>query len=290
MDDRVRVGLVGAGPWAEYFHAPMLSRGPGTQLAGVWTRRREAAERLARAHGTVAFHSFDELLDHCDAVAFSVPPQVQVELGVAAAQRGKAILLEKPLAADLASAEEFASAVNRAGSTSQVMFTWRYAEQGRAALAAMPSARVIGARGAFVLGSLLGGPYATPWRLEGGGVLDLAPHLLDYLDAALGPITSISGHGDRIKWAGFLIDHEGGAVSDVSISASTPLEPMLAGVQIYTETGVVSFDANSWSTESSWSTVATEFAQTARGVPHPLDVNRGLYVQRLVERAESVLS
>jgi predicted dehydrogenase len=43
----IRVGLVGAGPWAGMFTAPMLASAPGMSLAAVWTRRPAAAEALA---------------------------------------------------------------------------------------------------------------------------------------------------------------------------------------------------------------------------------------------------
>ena len=43
MSDRVAVGLVGAGGWADLVHAPTLAAGPQTRLAGVWARRPEAA-------------------------------------------------------------------------------------------------------------------------------------------------------------------------------------------------------------------------------------------------------
>ena len=94
----VRVGLVGAGPWAGMFHAPMLSADAGTTLAAVWSRRPEAAEQLATAHGATAASSFGDLLSRCDAVAFSVPPDVQAELAPTAALAGKHLILEKPLA------------------------------------------------------------------------------------------------------------------------------------------------------------------------------------------------
>ena len=113
VSEPVRVGLVGAGPWASIMHGPMLAAGPETRLSGVWARRPEAAAALAADLGTVAAGSFDELLDGCDAVAFAVPPQVQAELGVRAAQAGKALLLEKPIALDLAGAQRLADAVER---------------------------------------------------------------------------------------------------------------------------------------------------------------------------------
>lgn len=41
--DPVRVGLIGAGPWARDMHAPMLAAGPETVLTAVWARRPDAA-------------------------------------------------------------------------------------------------------------------------------------------------------------------------------------------------------------------------------------------------------
>ncbi|MGH9299977.1 MAG: Gfo/Idh/MocA family protein, partial [Acidimicrobiales bacterium] len=104
MQAPLPVGLVGAGPWASVAHAPMLAAGPHTELAGIWARRPEAAEELARRHGTRAFGELDALLEACEAVAFAVPPDVQPELAARAARAGKAILLEKPLALSPSSA------------------------------------------------------------------------------------------------------------------------------------------------------------------------------------------
>ncbi|MEV4899544.1 Gfo/Idh/MocA family oxidoreductase, partial [Nonomuraea sp. NPDC055795] len=77
----VRVGLVGAGPWAEMAHAPMLAQSPEIEFAGVWARRPEAAARL----GAPVFERIEDLFDACEAVCFCVPPAVQAELGVKAA-------------------------------------------------------------------------------------------------------------------------------------------------------------------------------------------------------------
>src|SRR4029453_16729054 len=97
----VAVGLVGAGPGARVMHARMLSRGPETRLAGIWSRNRDAASALASEVGTVAVDSYDELLELCEAVDFAVPPDVQAHLAGRAARAGKALMLEKPLGLDL---------------------------------------------------------------------------------------------------------------------------------------------------------------------------------------------
>ncbi|WP_233158296.1 Gfo/Idh/MocA family protein, partial [Actinokineospora bangkokensis] len=136
MTDRpLRVGLVGAGPWAGTVHGPGLAAHPDTELTCVWARRPGAAEELARSLGTTTAPTVDDLLDRVDAVAFAVPPAVQGELAVRAAAAGKHVVLEKPLADSLESAERVAAAVAEAGVASVVVFIRRFAPETRQWLA-----------------------------------------------------------------------------------------------------------------------------------------------------------
>ena len=129
-------------------HAPMLAAGPETVLTAVWARRPEAARRVAGPLGAAVAGSPEELFDGCEAVAFAVPPAVQAPLAVRAARAGKALLLDKPLGADLAAARAVAEAVAEAGVVSQLVLTKRYHPATRAFLA---RARVQGHRGPLVL-------------------------------------------------------------------------------------------------------------------------------------------
>ena len=95
----LRVGLVGAGPWAKLCHVPMLEEHPDIRLVGGWARRPEAMATLVGPERTV--RSYDELLDQVEAVVFCVPPDVQAELAPEAAARGRHLFLEKPLAFDV---------------------------------------------------------------------------------------------------------------------------------------------------------------------------------------------
>jgi len=285
----LRVGLVGAGPWARFVHAPMLARHPRTALAGVWARRPEAAAELAAEHGSAAAASFDELLGSCDAVAFAVPPDVQAEMGVVAARAGKALLLEKPIALDVDAATRLADAVGEAGVGSQIVLTWRYTEAVRGFLAAVAEAEPIGGRGHFLAGAALGGPFATPWRAEQGPLMDLGPHLLDTLDAALGPVVGLRAHGDRSRWVGLLLEHESGLVSEASLTARSGVAPSRAGVEVHTEAGVIEVDAAAAAGPDAFVTVVDELVATAAGTPHPLDATRGLHLQRLLAAAAADL-
>jgi predicted dehydrogenase len=173
----------------------MLAGNPNTRLAGVWARRPEAARELAAAHGATAFDSLDAMFAASEAVAFAVPPDVQADLAVRAARAGKHLLLEKPIAGDVAGAEALVEAIDRAGVRSMVLLTWRYAGAVRSFLAETAVFRPFGGRALFVSGAFLGGHFATPWRLARGALVDLGPHVIDLLDAALGRVTAVDATG-----------------------------------------------------------------------------------------------
>jgi predicted dehydrogenase len=286
----VAVGLVGAGPWARLVHGPVLAAGPETALVGVWARRAEASAELAERLGARSFDRYDDLLDACEVVAFAVPPAVQAELAAVAAKRGKALLLEKPIADDLAGAERLADAVAEAGVVSQVVLSWRYASVVRAFLDDARSFGAFGGRGVFVSGALLGGPFATPWRLERGALLDLGPHVIDLLDAALGPVVGVRAHGDSLGWTGLLLEHEDGRVSEASLCATAAIDPHIAGVTLYGRDGALEIDCASAVGVEAFAVLRSELAEAVTsGRSHPLDVRRGLHLQRVIAQAEADL-
>src|SRR5690349_2937387 len=92
----LKVGLVGAGPWARMVTGPVLAAGPQTCVTGVWSRTGAHAEALAAQLRVDAYDDLDALLATCDAVAIAVAPGAQPEYAVRAARAGKTLLLEKP--------------------------------------------------------------------------------------------------------------------------------------------------------------------------------------------------
>ena len=291
----LRVGVVGAGPWAHFVHAPMLALHPNTTLVGVWARRPEATQALADQHDVTAFSSFDALIDHCEAVAFAVPPNVQATLAARAAASGRAVLLDKPIALDLDGAQRLADAVAEAGVGSQVVFSWRYMPAVRAFLEAVSEEAsemggLLGGRGAFVAGALEDGPFATPWRVTHGHLLDLGPHVLDLLDAALGRVVALRASGDPHRWTSLLLEHDGGATSVATMSATARVTTHVAGVEAYSAAGGHAVDTSGGLQPGDLVTIVDEFIRTARGVPHPLDVHRGVHLQYLLQAASDDLA
>lgn len=293
MPGQLRVGLVGAGPWARTVHAPGLAGHPGTALAAVWARRPEAAKELAEERDAVAAASFDELLDTVDAVAFAVPPAVQGELAVRAARAGKHLILEKPIAGDLATAERLTDAVLEAGVANLVMFTLRFADETREWLGEITAAGGwTGGEMRWLSGALLSGVYReSRWRHEEGALADVGPHVVDLLDAALGPITEVLGaHGSADDLWHLILAHEGGATSTATMSMRTPVQPTIAELAVYGAHGRRVFDRPPGAGVDRYLALLDELtAMIANGVTgHPCDVRRGLHIQRVLTRAREV--
>ncbi len=292
MTENVRVGLVGAGPWATVMHAPLLAGGPGTSLEAVWARREDAATELAHQYGASVAGSFEDLLERCDAIAFAVPPDVQASLAPRAAAAGKHLLLEKPLAFSLADAERLAAAVDEAGVSTLLFLTNRFTAEGREFVRRVAEAEPQGAQASFIGGgSLPGSLFATPWRVARGALLDLGPHVLDLLVTALGPVAEITAAGDPTRVVALTTRHESGLLGQALLSITTANAEGALVCKVHTDTGPVVFNSSEVADDTQvLSTIAREFSDTVRtGVPHALDVHRGLMLQRLLEQAERLV-
>jgi predicted dehydrogenase len=291
----VRVGLVGAGQWARTMHARLHTEGQETQLTGIWSKAPERARALAAEYGVPAFDSFEQLLDASEAVDFAVPPAVQAGLAVQAAEAGKALMLEKPLGATLDQARLVARAIATAGVPSIVVLTKRFHPRTRAfiadALALGARSPAIAVTGRYLHGGFLDTGFLeqserTGWRQELGVLFDLGPHLLDLVDAASGPIVSITATGDPAEAVMLSTKHASGASGQFVISGRVQLSGVLTDIDLYSHAGHVHYSTSGMDNEQTWSRLRSEFAAAVRdGSPVTVDAERALIVQQLVEAA-----
>lgn len=135
-DHPVNVGVVGAGAMGAHHAETLARRVPGARLAGVADPLPGLAQRVAASLGcdrwTTDLHA---LLAEPElhAVVIATPTRFHAEAIAAAAQAGKAIFCEKPLANDLAEADRALAAVRAAGVLFQVGFQRRFDRGYRAA-------------------------------------------------------------------------------------------------------------------------------------------------------------
>jgi predicted dehydrogenase len=295
----MRFGLVGTGFWARITHAPGLASAPGSTLAAIWGRSAEAAESLAAEHGAAAYTDFDAFLDAVDAVAFAVPPDVQAPLAVKAAEAGKHLLLEKPIALSADEADKLVAAVEAAGVASVVFFTLQFNAEIRAWLTDEHARGGWSGGGwsggvAVWLGSALepGNPFNTPWRRDKGGLWDLGPHVVSLLWACLGPVTSVQavpGAGDVTH---LVFRHSGGVTSTATVTLDAP--PPAAGVNLFVwgEAGRSVMPAALDDPVESLRTAAAELVSCATSGQHehPCDVRFGRDVVRVLASAAAQLT
>ncbi|MFI6581220.1 Gfo/Idh/MocA family protein [Embleya sp. NPDC050493] len=292
MDERVAVGLVGAGPWASQVHAPVFATGPETRLTAVWARRPEAARELAESYGARACAEFDELLDRCEAVVFAIAPEAQPALAERAARAGKAVLLEKPIAGDLDTARRLADVIGAAGVGSMVALSARYAPRVRDFLAHLASAETPwrGGRLACVTDAFLDGPFAaSPWRQTRGAILDVGPHAFDLMSVALGDIVDMRADSPGAGWTAVQLVHAGGAVSQL-VLCCTAVAGHRYDVEMYGSAGATELNLSTAIDGAAFAVLRAEFASLVRdGGEHVCDVHRGLYLQEVIARAEQQL-
>jgi predicted dehydrogenase len=286
----LRFGLAGTGHWARITHAPALASTDGIEFAAVWGRHREAAGALAAKYGATAFSDIDAFLSGVDAVAFSVPPDVQSAFAVRAASAGRHLLLEKPIATTEAAADALARAVADSGVASVVFFTARFQADVRAWLADVASQGGWAGGGVTWLGSALqdANPFNTPWRRDKGGLWDLGPHAVSLLWACLGPVVSVTADAGRPDVTHLVLHHQGGPTSTVTVTLSAPEAAEGFDMYIWGEQGRSSAPPETDQPQRALRVALTELADNARsGRPsHPCDVNFGRDVGRVLAEAQ----
>ena len=144
---------------------------------------------------------------------------------------------------------------------------------------------------AWALPSVLVGPQTVDeLELVSDGtqrvLLDLGPHLLDLLDAAVGPVVSVRATGDSRRWIELTCEHESGAVSQASLSGAVRLPRGRTRVELYGEHEELVYDTAEFDLEEGWPVLRREFATAVREGRSPdTDARRGLRLQELLAQA-----
>ncbi len=206
--ETLKVGIIGAG-WMGHVHArayqrlaqhwPELAVRP--EPVAVADSSTAAAETFARAHGVATYADWRELLADPDLAAVSVtaPNFLHREIGVAVAEAGKHLWIEKPVGLTADDAVAVRDAVHASGVVSCVGFNYRNVPAVARARRILESGQIGVPTHARV--QLLtdyaahpGSPLSWRYAVESGGhgVLgDLASHGVDLLRFVLGDVSGV---------------------------------------------------------------------------------------------------
>src|SRR5271166_5509011 len=123
-DRRLRIGVAGAGHFGRY-HALKASSSPRSVLAGVHDRNAERARTVGWEAGAPAL-GLAELIAASDAVIVAASADAHFALASEALRAGRHVLVEKPIAATLAEADELAALAAARGLVLQVGHVERF--------------------------------------------------------------------------------------------------------------------------------------------------------------------
>ncbi|HYL84092.1 MAG TPA: Gfo/Idh/MocA family oxidoreductase [Candidatus Angelobacter sp.] len=211
---RIRVAVVGTGEFGRN-HARVYRELPGAELVGVYDQNARRAAAIAAEFRAPVIEKLEELRGRADAVSVAVPTVAHAEVGCRLLQMGLDVLVEKPMASNLAEADALLDA---AGKNERILQVGHVERFNPAVIAVQPILN----RPLFFEVHRLG--VFTPRSLDVDVIYDLMIHDLDILLALVNePVAEVKAVGipvltDKVDIAHARLEFAGGAVANVTAS------------------------------------------------------------------------
>lgn len=197
----VRVGLVGCG-FMGTMHANVYQLLPNADLVGVVDHREEKRNAFAEKFGIPSFGTLEEMVEalEVDAIDICLPTHLHKDATVAAANAGKHVLCEKPMALNLQEADQMIEATQRNGVKLMIGHCIRFWPE-YAKLKEYVDSKELGNLVSINLTRVGEFPHwsSENWlaneSLSGGGVLDMHIHDSDFVLYLLGEPQSYESWG-----------------------------------------------------------------------------------------------
>lgn len=206
----IRWGIIGVGDVTEVKSGPALQKADNSELVAVMRRTGHLAKDYAQRHGVPKWYDDAEALIHdpdVDAVYVATPPSSHKEYTIMAAQAGKPVYVEKPMALNYNECQQMLDACRTAGVPLFVAY-YRRALRRFLKIRELIDAGAVG--DVRFVNITLHMPVREEerdrenlsWRVlpeiaGGGRFVDLASHMLDFLDYVLGPIRAVEGFAEN---------------------------------------------------------------------------------------------
>jgi len=239
----MKVACLGMGWWSDVL-ADAIQRSGKMTIAACYTRSEDKRQKFAAKYGCRAARSYEEVLNDrsIEAIINTTPNSVHRETTVAAAQAGKHVFLDKPIANTVADAKALTQACRKA----KVVLALGYQRRREAHFRWVK--RHIGEFGKLVNAEAnisrdrLGKIDLNSWRytaegMPGGVMLQIGIHYSDVLEYLLGPVKAVTGQfvrlvlpGDNPDVASLILEHESGALSTLNASYASASEYYLMNV------------------------------------------------------------
>src|SRR3954468_10467367 len=130
MPEPVRAAVIGYGLGGSVFHAPLIASVEGIEVAAIVTGNPERRAQAEREHPSATLYAgADELWAEAgryDVAVVATANRVHADLSLAAIEAGLAVVVDKPMAANVRDAERVVQAASHAGRMLTVFHTRRW--------------------------------------------------------------------------------------------------------------------------------------------------------------------
>jgi UDP-N-acetyl-2-amino-2-deoxyglucuronate dehydrogenase len=194
-----RIALVGCGRISKN-HFEAIDKIDGLELVAVCDADPERAKRAGLEWKVPYFTSYERMLaeSNADVVTIATPSGLHPAQGIAAAQAGKHVVMEKPMAISLTGADALVHACDKAGVqlfvvkqnrlNPPVQLLKRAVDRNRFGRIYMASCAVHWARPQEYYDQA---PWRGTWEFDGGAFMNQASHYVDLIQWLMGPVESV---------------------------------------------------------------------------------------------------
>src|SRR5499433_1379358 len=214
----IRVAVIGCGAFGRNHarvYRQLQQEGAGIEFVGVLDSNPQRAGSVAAEFGTQSLSSVTDLRRKIDAASIAVPTIHHLSIAREIMESGADVLVEKPIAATLAQADELIAAASRSGRVAQVGHLERF---NPAVMATLP----LVTRPMFFEVHRLS--VFTPRSLDVDVVMDLMIHDLDVvLSLVKSPVRDVHAVGlpvisDKVDIANVRLEFDSGCIANFTAS------------------------------------------------------------------------
>jgi predicted dehydrogenase len=208
----IRIAIIGCGGIADY-HGPQLAKLPNVNVVGTCDVLEQKARGLAEKLGVGKWCTdYRELLDGVDAVWVCTPPFARVDIITAAADAGKHIFSEKPIALNLKDADTMIAAAKKAKVKYMLGYCFRFWNPYKLlhdTFASGELGELVSCWGRRYESCDMRGTWFGDQEKSGGVMLDNASHLVDWVRWVGGDVKTVFAKTFRIHPNSQADDHGG---------------------------------------------------------------------------------
>jgi len=249
-----KVALVGCGRIA-HNHFDAIDAVDGLTLSAVCDIVPDRAREAGESHSVPWFTAYDDMLKQadCDVVVVATPSGLHPAQGIKAAQAGKHVVCEKPMAITLSTADALVKACDDAGVqlfvvkqnrlNPAIQLLRRAIDRGRFGRIYMVNSTVRWARPQEYYDQA---PWRGTWEFDGGAFMNQASHYVDLVQWLIGPVESVMARtatlARRIEAedsGAAILKFRNGAIGVLEVTMLTYPRNLEGSITIIGETGTV---------------------------------------------------